>query len=95
MVKKMVFSDHINFYSLAKLSVVKEMVFANHINCYGLAGLFIVTGKWSCQTIVLVIVPPDYICDSRNGFCKPHKLLWSGKTIYCDWKMVLLDHNPN
>jgi hypothetical protein len=63
MVKKMVFSNHINFYSLAKLSVAKEMVFANHINCYGLARLFIVTGKWSCQTIVLVIVPPDYICD--------------------------------
>ena len=33
--KKMVFSNHINFYSLAKLFGAKEMVFANHINCYG------------------------------------------------------------
>ena len=62
MVKKMVSSNHINSYSLEKQFVTKEMVLANHINCYGLARLFIVTGKWSCQTIILVMVPPGYIC---------------------------------
>ena len=40
-VKKMVFSNHINFYSLAKLFGVKEMVFANHINCYGPSRLYL------------------------------------------------------
>ena len=46
----MVFLNHINFYSLAKLFVAKKMVFVNHINCYGLA-----------KTIILVMVLPDYI----------------------------------
>src|ERR1700677_4743626 len=98
--KKMVSANHINCYGLARLFIMtgkwssqtifvtKEMVFANHINCYGLARLFIVTRKWSFQTIILVIVLPNYICGQRNGFSKAYKVLWSGKTIYCDWKMV-------
>ena len=59
----MVFPNYNPCYGPSRLFVAKEMVFANHINCYGLARLFIVTGKWSCQTTILVTVPPDHICD--------------------------------
>ena len=58
----MVFPNYNPCYGLSRLFVAKEMVFANYINCYDLARLFIVTGKWSCQIIMLVMVPPDYIC---------------------------------
>ena len=58
----MVFPNYNPCYGPSRLFVAKEMVFADYINCYDLAGLFIVTGKWSCQTMMLVMVPPDYIC---------------------------------
>jgi len=51
-------------WSLQTIFVANEMVFANHIKCYGLARLFIVTRKWSCQTIILINFPPDYIYGS-------------------------------
>jgi hypothetical protein len=62
MVKKMVFPNYDPCYGPSRLLVVNKMVFANHINCYNLEKLFIVTGKLYCWTIILVVVPPDYIC---------------------------------
>ena len=48
-------SEHYIDASLKTIFVAKEMVLANYINCYGLARLSIVTRKWSCQTIILIM----------------------------------------
>ena len=72
-------------------NLAPKMVAVNQIHYYGLA--------------VPLIVPPNYICGSWNGFSKPYKLLWSSGTIFATgkWssqtifmvkKMVFPNYNP-
>jgi len=59
--QKMVFPDYNPCYGPIRLYLWLRKWVSNHINGYSLATLFIVTRKWSCQTIILMKFPPDYI----------------------------------
>ena len=98
----MVFPDYNPCYGPIRLYLWLRKWVSNHINGYSLATLFIVTRKWSCQTIILMKFPPDYIhgswsenhvnCCGRPSTrtekvsCQT-RVLRSPPTIFFGWKM--------